>query len=255
MGTNLQGLPEASSLLDDDVLHARIIATADDKKLTWATLKSIMPSSDSTVYDISDGVDIEHELPDATLIVKEQFIKRTGAGTGKVLFTGTGIQTIDGILISDYELWPENDEVILIPIGENYVTKGGSIWHKIQNPVTGLILTSALSVSDNFTSGLDVDFTPYVPKGTKAVRLVVGGLQAAATYAHIYSRKSGDANISNTPHANSEQSSMLFRILVTGITQYEQVVINLSDDYKAEFTANIHTSLTVYITFPLEFLR
>jgi len=122
----------------------------------------------------------------------------------------------------------------------------GSGWHKIANPPTGWKASkTSWATADNFDQGLEVTFSE-VPAGAKAVRCVY---HKGATAGYIYWRKSGDTNISNTPHASNEYSHAPFTLeLYRGIA-----VFWLSSDYKVQFTvANSGTDL--YIAYPTEYL-
>lgn len=73
----------------------------------------------SAGYTIIDATDQTVTLPDVNSESANRFYWRTGVGTGKVLFTTYGTQTIGGIASSNWFL--ENDEaIILVPDTDNW---------------------------------------------------------------------------------------------------------------------------------------
>ena len=129
--------------------------------------------------------------------------------------------------------------------GTDTIILGG--WHKIANPPTGWLASKIAGwTADQFTpGGLEVDFSAQVPADTLAVRVV---LMQVTTLSWIYYRKSGDANISNTPNASGEVSHLLLA-LNEGVAQ---AVIWLSTDYKAQFAVtDVLTDL--YVAYPIEY--
>jgi len=126
---------------------------------------------------------------------------------------------------------------------------GGGMWHKIADPATGWLASKTTDwTADSFGGGLTVDFSAVVPVGTKAVRVVVYNTSAAT--GQVYTRKSGDTNISNTPEASSEFSHMAFGPYAGTRVQ---VVVWLSSDYKAQFAVT-NISMDLYIAYPSEYL-
>ncbi len=123
----------------------------------------------------------------------------------------------------------------------------GGTWHKIANPSTGWKASkTSWSPADSFSAGLEVTFSE-APAGAKAVRCCI---LESANGVQVYSRKSGDTNISNTPHASSELSHEIFQ--APGNWTALVCEIWLSSDRKAQFTVN--TTVSLYIAYPMEYL-
>lgn len=121
-------------------------------------------------------------------------------------------------------------------------------WNKIADPPTGWLATQVAGwTADQFTpGGMEVDFSALVPAGTKAVRVMVSKF---ASIGVVYYRKSGDTNISNTPHASLEYSH---RILMTA--DYANLVeLWLSSDYKVQFAVT-SINIDLYIPYPSEYM-
>lgn len=121
-------------------------------------------------------------------------------------------------------------------------------WVKITNPGTGWLGSKTSGwTADQFTpGGLEIDFSAVVPAGTRAVRcIVISGSNAG----HVYWRKCGDTNISNTPNASAERSHTLFYLAAAR----QQAILWLSDDYKVEFAVSVNT-VDLYIAYPMGYL-
>ena len=123
---------------------------------------------------------------------------------------------------------------------------GGGQWHKFENPGTGTFASKTSGwTSDSFSGGLEVDFSSVVPVGTKTVRVQV--VQATIQSA-VYYRKSGDTNISNTPHASQEISH---RILLDDVSVIAELW--LSTAYKVQIAVRLNT-VDISIAYPVEYL-
>ena len=122
----------------------------------------------------------------------------------------------------------------------------GGTWHKFADPATGWKASKTTwATPDSFSDGLEVTFSE-VPAGAKAVRVLI---YQSTTFSNVYYRKSGDANISNTPNATLEVSHQVG----TESDRAALTPIWLSADYKAQFTVvNVLTDL--YIAYPVEYL-
>ncbi len=129
----------------------------------------------------------------------------------------------------------------------NPAEPSGGTWHKFADPATGWKASKTTwATADDFDAGLEVTFSE-VPAGAKAVRCVV---RSDTINGIIYYRKSGDANISNTPNASQEYSTMLGIRFANDRTQ---TVLWLSSDYKVQFTVS-HVDIDLYIASPIEYL-
>ena len=126
----------------------------------------------------------------------------------------------------------------------SFARKAG--WYKFADPATGWKASKTTwATADDFDAGLEVTFSE-VPAGAKAVRVLI---YQSTTFSNVYYRKSGDANISNTPNATLEVSHQVG----TESDRAALTPIWLSADYKAQFTVvNINTNL--YIAYPIEYL-
>ena len=148
------------------------------------------------------------------------------------------------------------DHADLLNIGTNthaqidtHLASTHRAWHKIDDPATGWLASKVAGwTADQFTpGGLAVDFSAQVPVGTLAVRVI---LMQTTTPSWVYYRKSGDANISNTPNASGEVS----HLLLSPNEGVAQTVIWLSTDYKAQFAVtDVLTDL--YIAYPIEYYK
>jgi len=120
-------------------------------------------------------------------------------------------------------------------------------WYKIDNPDMGWLDSKVAGwTADQFTpGGLEVDFSAQVPVGVEAVRCL---LYQEATPSGIYYRKSGDANISNTPSVSQEYSHYIMSLSENNAV----AELWLSADYKVQFAVtNVDTDL--YIAYPIEY--
>lgn len=121
-------------------------------------------------------------------------------------------------------------------------------WHKIADPTTGWKASKTSGwTADSFSGGLEVNFDAEVPIGTKAIRCMVIQL---ATQSIVYYRKSGDTNISNTPHVAEERSH---RIMGSD-DDLAQAVLWLSTDYKVQFAVT-HVDTDLNIAYPIEYYK
>jgi len=140
-------------------------------------------------------------------------------------------------------------ESILQEIGADLAVSSG--WSKVEDPNTGWLASKTAGwTADSFSGGLEVDFSDYVPAGTRAIRIYI---YIATTAGRVYGRKYGDSNISNTPEADEEWSA---RFLWSGSVSYVRsaiVVVWLSEDYKAQFAVS-DTATDLYLAYPSECL-
>jgi len=148
------------------------------------------------------------------------------------------------------------DDVVLnnasknVVIASNLSVNGETLlqWQKIEDPPTGWFANKTSGwTADSFSGGLEVDFSSVVPAGTKAVRIAVYFDGATGI---LYYRKSGDTNISNTPHVNNEMSHR-FMSIISSTYMINVGVVWLSDDYKAQFAVT-STSNNLYVAYPIE---
>jgi hypothetical protein len=123
-------------------------------------------------------------------------------------------------------------------------------WHLIEDPGTDWFASKTSGwTGDSFSGGLEIDFSTVVPIGTKAVEVV---FYQSTSGGITYWRKSGDANISNTPHASKEYSHIVARSESTAY--YAKAILWLSDDYKVQIAAQ-DTAQDVYFSYPVAVLR
>lgn len=135
-------------------------------------------------------------------------------------------------------------ESYLVKDGYSRPALTGGTWYKVEKPSVGWKASKTVwATADNFDAGLEVTFSG-VPAGAKAVRCIV----YITGYAG-YWRKSGDANISNTPGASIERSHCFS---VTGAGGY-QVELWLSSDYKVQLTVT-NTAADLHVAYPVEYL-
>ena len=162
-----------------------------------------------------------------------------------VTITGEGESTLSDKNILSANKCTGNTVADITDGGTDTIKLGG--WHKIADPPTGWFASKAAGwTADQFTpGGLEVDFSAQVPADTLAIRCIVWQ-QTVTSY--VYYRKSGDANISNTPNATGEMS----HLILTPSETIEQAVLWLSADYKVEFAVtDVLTDL--YIAYPIEY--
>ena len=118
-------------------------------------------------------------------------------------------------------------------------------WHKITDPPTGNKASkTSWATADSFSAGLSITFSEC-PAGTKAVKCNVS---VATTVSKVYYRKSGDTNISNTPHASAEFSHHIARAI-----EGRQAELWLSDGLAVQLTV-VDTGTDIYITYPQAYL-
>jgi hypothetical protein len=123
-------------------------------------------------------------------------------------------------------------------------------WHLIADPGTDWFASKTSGwTGDSFSGGLEIDFSAVVPAGTKAVEVV---FYQSTSGGITYWRKSGDANISNTPHASNEKSHIIARSESTAY--YAKAILWLSDDYKVQIAVQ-DAGQDVYFSSPVAVLR
>ena len=123
-----------------------------------------------TKYNITDSNDVTVDLPDATNEVVERTYFRTGSGSGKVLFSAYGSQTINGDSASVWYL--EGEGIIkLVPAGGNwqvveYNDKGSNSngeWHKyidgtLRQYGIGDDITTSISIGNVYRNNRGITF-------------------------------------------------------------------------------------------------
>jgi len=132
----------------------------------------------------------------------------------------------------------------------------GGTWHPITNPTVGIFASKTVGwTADRFTQasgGWELDFSALVPAGTKAIKV---HLQAASTSSHIVmARKKGDPNISNTPVAATEWSTLIATIPASGLYWGAQVTLWLSNDYKVEIAVSHANVDIILISYPRAYM-
>ncbi len=133
---------------------------------------------------------------------------------------------------------------------------GGGQWHKFEDPGTGWFASKTAGwTADQFTpGGFEVDFGSIKREGMKAVRVLVVIFSPASAFSVLFYRPSGDLDISNTPAASSEYSHAIARAEVNGLTNYRQVVMWLSSDYKIQLAVSADTGADVFVAYPIEYM-
>lgn len=189
----------------------------------------------------------------ATYIGRKQIVRNIGTGAFKVTllqYAATKIIVTSGNEkweLTSFELLQASDWAEFESDGTNWVKINGPYWHKFDDPGTGFKASKTVGwTADQFTpGGLEVTFSSS-PIGAIAVRVVVF---QSGTQNNCYYRKSGDTNISNTPHA-SEYSHMIL------LTADDAVPVTawVSSDLKIELAvANVNQDL--YVAYPIEYLQ
>ena len=215
--------------------------------------------TDTDKYDeiwiAATGANRTYTFPDpANNTGRRQIVRNIGVGAYMVTVLPNGAEKIivasgnEKWELTSFELLQASDWAEFESDGTNWIKINTPYWHKFNDPTTGWKASKVAWPlgADNFVDGLEVTFSG-VPAGAKAIRVTIA---QETTQGSIYYRKSGDTNISNTPHAASEVSYRLMDIEDDTI----QVVIWLSSDYKAQFTVgNVLTDL--YIAYPIEYLQ
>jgi len=166
-------------------------------------LNRIVPSYD--VYTITTGSNQVHALPDATLDVGEQTIKRYGAGSGKVTFTTESGQTIEGISASTWEL-EAIGKIVLFPSGGNWEVKiysdrgsnGNGNWKKLAD---GDLEQDGISTSTLATN------TQALPYTAIAAPKVWGIYSIAARMVAIFTLTVSSFQFNVTAHDGSNDTS------------------------------------------------
>ena len=200
-------------------------------------------------------VDRTYTFPDpANNLGRKIRCRNIGNGTNKVTllpFGATKILVYSGNEkweLASFELLQQDDWAEFISDGTAWVKCNAPYWHKFDDPTVGSKASKAAGwTADQFTpGGLEVTFSE-MPLGCLAGRITV---RSAGTHSNTYYRKSGDANISNTPNASTEDSHMLLQ----ADARMKPCVIWLSSDLKAQFAvASIDTDL--YIAYPIEYMQ
>jgi hypothetical protein len=147
------------------------------------------------VYDISDGVDITHTLPDATNYFTEQIIKRRGSGSGKVIITASGSNKIKhlGVEVTSIEL-KQNGTAVLFPSGGNWEVKTyNDGWDKVHAVQTEIQVYNAIgplipnigdfiSVSGGWGASVHIDVNGFERTAVDTLTLYyIDGVGALAT--------------------------------------------------------------------------
>jgi len=80
----------------------------------------VSDSSIHLLYPVVDSANITYALPDATAVVSRYVFKRTGTGTGKILFSTVSAQTIDGATPTNFSLSSEESIILYALEGQWY---------------------------------------------------------------------------------------------------------------------------------------
>ena len=111
----------------------------------------VSDSSIHLLYPVVDSANITYALPDATAVVSRYVFKRTGTGTGKILFSTVSAQTIDGVTPTNFSLSSE-ESIILYALGGQWYTENNYKLKLTPSRIAMQELTSGtLSVSGWYT--------------------------------------------------------------------------------------------------------
>jgi hypothetical protein len=125
----------------------------------------------------------------------------------------------------------------------------GGTWYHVDDPTTGWLASKTTGwTAFSFSGGLQVDFSIHVPRGTKAVRIVIAKITSAGT---VWWRKDGDTNIDNDPSTAGEVQQIA--IATDEVNEYNPAVIWLSAAYLAQFAVS-NVNEDIYISHPVEYL-
>ena len=266
-------LSELSTLIDSDI-RGDIISDAVAIAVAEARLYNVNNVADAN-YDILDDDDYNEinidpttgnrtaKFPDPTLVVnlnRKLKIRNGGNGTNQVLLAPFAAETFNVMsgneewTLASFELLQAGDYCEFIGNGTNWIKCNEPYWHKFSDPATGSksSKTSAWNV-DTFSGGIEITFSE-APIGSIAVR-DLSQLIGEAAGDSIFYRKSGDSNISNTPHASVEFSHRMFYTII-GVNEVDSklAVYYLSDDLKVQFASRNATG-DFYIYYPIEYLQ
>jgi len=229
----------------------RNILTVDDEDY------DILPNDDYDEIQIDPATgDRSANFPDATiaaLVGRPICIRNIGDGSYKITFTLNGTDKI--IIYSGNEKW-ELESFELLQAGDwaefqsdgtNWVKINAPYWHKVDDPATGNKAEQTSGwTADSFTGGLEVTFNS-LPVGALIAKAPV---YQVGTMSEVYFRKSGDANISNTPNATGERSH---RIL-SSLDRMMPADLWLSSDLKTQIAVtSTDTDITVH--YPIAYLQ
>ncbi len=158
----------------------RVIITKPNLVTTYAD------TSFRKVYDIADGVDITHTLPDATNFFTEQIIKRKGTGTGNVIIKNQSAVTLATlteeevtiVFFPNAGIWEIKDKFVEAGEELSFETSGSIIfpdwsarrisddiiicsvvWPEIPKQGTGLVLTIGTTLFTADGSGVQRQIT------------------------------------------------------------------------------------------------
>jgi hypothetical protein len=217
--------------------------TTDNYSEIWIT-----PTTADRTYTFPDPTDAANDYRKIKIVNK-------GDGTYKVTVNPNASETINVMsgneewTLSSFELLQSGDWAEFISDGTNWIKCNAPYWHKIENPGTGNFdsETAWASGADDFSNGLTVDYSSIIPLG--AVFAHVSG-RITGTISATYYRAYNDANISNTPNADTEYS----HILNTSNYGFFDATLELGSDRKMQFTvANAASDL--YIHYPRGYIQ
>ncbi len=198
-------------------------------------------------------------MPDPTAsgnLYRKIKIKNVGAGTYKITLAPDAAETFNVLsgneewTLSSFELLQSGDWCEFIGNGTNWIKCNEAYWHLFNNPGVGNLATKVGGwTDDQFTpGGLQVTYSS-APIGSLAVRTIIN---QSSTLGVVFYRKSGDANISNTPGASSELSHRI--IFLTD--SMSQCSMWLSSDKKVELSVlNAATNTDLFCQYPIEYLQ
>ena len=121
---DILGLAE-SNIQDNDIIVGKCNYSGTVMSTTFDYFRrGIVPTETFKIkktYDITDATDIVIALPDAITSKNYRIYQRTGAGAGKVTFTTTSSQTINGNTPDKWDLTDDGEIITLKPDDGNWI--------------------------------------------------------------------------------------------------------------------------------------
>ena len=156
--------------------------------------------------------------------------------------------------LASFELLQQDDWAEFQADGTNWPKCNAPYWHKISDPTTGWKATKTTGwTADQFTpGGLEVTFST-LPIGSLAADIMMDFLDTIQ-YGIAAWRKSGDANISNTPVASTESSHQVLYIEAANGHLRDQIIVWLSSGLKTEFATRFNTG-DLNVSYPISYLQ